>query len=71
MKDIDFANIANHSAWLRSSHLARQLAYYELFKQTIDIPGSILEFGTWRGSNYFSLPGLLIFFVEIITNQPN
>jgi len=62
LDDKAFANISNHSAWLRSSHLARQLAYYELFKQTIDTPGSIIEFGTWRGSNYFFLGRLIDIF---------
>ena len=69
-KDNFFANVSNHAAWLRSSHLSRQLAYYEIFKQSLKIPGSIAEFGVWRGSNFFFLARLL----EIFSNsvyEPN
>lgn len=38
------------SLFIRGSQLARILAVDEIFKQIIDIPGNICDFGTWRGS---------------------
>ena len=35
--------------FLSSSKLARIFAIYEVYEQIIDIPGSILDLGTWRG----------------------
>lgn len=32
----------------------RQLAHYELFKKTIDLPGHYLDFGVFFGKSYFS-----------------
>lgn len=35
--------------YVRRQHLTRFLALYELFKQIIDVKGSIVECGVWRG----------------------
>ena len=35
--------------YVRRQHLTRFLALYELFKQVIDVKGSIVECGVWRG----------------------
>jgi hypothetical protein len=36
--------------FLRGSQLARILAIQEIYLKIIGIPGSIMDFGTWRGS---------------------
>lgn len=41
----------------------RQLAHYELFKKTIDLPGHYLDFGVYFGKSYFSWHK----FVEVLT----
>ncbi len=38
------------SLFLRGSQLARIIAINEIYQQIIDIPGNIMDFGTWRGS---------------------
>lgn len=48
----DFWHIADN--WqLYSGHvnIGRTLAIYELLKQTIDLPGNIIELGVWNGAN--------------------
>lgn len=45
--------------------IGRGLAIYEIFKETIDIPGDIFEFGCWKGSNLLYMAKLLSLF------QPN
>lgn len=37
--------------YLRSSALAKILFLDELYRQILDVPGAIVEFGTWRGQN--------------------
>src|SRR3989344_8989030 len=41
------------------SHLARSLAIYEIFKQVLEVPGHIVEFGSWKGSNLLFMTKLL------------
>ncbi|MDO6964738.1 TylF/MycF/NovP-related O-methyltransferase [Rhizobium alvei] len=41
----------------------RQLAHYELFKLTIDLPGHYLDFGVYFGKSYFSWHK----FLEVLT----
>lgn len=36
--------------FMRGSQLARIIAIDEIYKQILDIPGNIMDFGTWRGS---------------------
>ncbi len=57
-----FADVSNYAGWLRTSHTARHLAIFELFKQTLELPGSVAEFGVWRGSSFFFLARLLDIF---------
>ena len=57
-----FANIANYSGWLRTSIISRHLAIYELYKLTLKLPGSLAEFGVWRGSTFFFLQKLIEIF---------
>ncbi|MEM9680416.1 MAG: TylF/MycF/NovP-related O-methyltransferase, partial [Bacteroidota bacterium] len=37
--------------YVGNSNLQRFLTIYELLKTTLDIPGHIAEFGSWRGAN--------------------
>lgn len=39
-------------------NLGQKICIYELFKSTIDIPGHIMEFGCWKGSNLIHLAKL-------------
>ena len=57
-----FADIANYSGWLRTSIISRHLAIYELYKLTLKLPGSLVEFGVWRGSTFFFLQKLIEIF---------
>lgn len=40
--------------YVKRISMARYLAHYELFKKTIDLPGSIVELGVSRGVSFFS-----------------
>ncbi|MBQ9361085.1 MAG: class I SAM-dependent methyltransferase [Lachnospiraceae bacterium] len=41
-------------AYIRRRDMPRFLAHYELFKKILDIPGSIVECGVFRGSSLFT-----------------
>jgi hypothetical protein len=57
-----FFEMQKHSMHLRKEFTSRQLAVYELFKKTIELPGSIAELGVRNGANYFFLARLLEIF---------
>ena len=40
-------------------NLARFISIYEIFKSTLDVPGHIAEFGSWRGANLLFLAKLI------------
>ncbi|MCB0354114.1 MAG: hypothetical protein KDD64_11335 [Bdellovibrionales bacterium] len=42
----------NPGLFLRSANLARILALAEIYQEIVQIPGSIADFGTWRGQNF-------------------
>ncbi len=42
-----------------TSNLARSLAILDIFRSTLDVPGHIAEFGSWRGANLLFLAKLL------------
>lgn len=67
--DVQFSSvfeIADHfGLYSGTQTIGRVLAIYEAFKQTIDIPGDIFEFGCWKGSNLLFMAKLLSLF------QPN
>lgn len=46
-------------AYVQRRTLPRFLAHYELFKKTLDLPGSIAELGVYRGSSFFTWANLL------------
>ena len=66
-----YADVSNHAGWLRSSFTARQIAVYELFKKTLNLPGSIAEFGVWRGSTFFFLARLIDIFDTSVHENMN
>ena len=46
-------------AYVRRRELPRFLAHYELFKKVIDLPGSIVEIGVYRGASLFTWTKLI------------
>lgn len=46
-------------AYVRRRDLPRFLAHYELFKMVMDLPGSILDLGVFRGASLFTWAKLL------------
>lgn len=46
-------------AYIRRRELPRFLAHYELFKQIVELPGSIVELGVYRGAGFFTWANLL------------
>jgi len=46
-------------AYIRRRELPRFLAHYELFKNVINLPGSIVEIGVYRGASFFTWVKLL------------
>lgn len=54
------ADILQHyPAFIRRRDVPRYLAHYELFKHIQNMPGSIAELGTFRGSGFFSWSNFL------------
>lgn len=49
----------NFQIYSRRIHLKRFLAHYELFCMTIDLPGDIVELGTYRGASLMSWANFL------------
>lgn len=45
--------------YVRRLNLSRFLALYELFKQTIELPGDIVDLGVYRGCSFFTWSKLL------------
>ena len=42
----------NLGLYIRSQNLARILTISQIYKKITNLPGSIMDFGTWRGQNY-------------------
>jgi 3-O-methyltransferase len=62
-RDLDFFNeMTKYAGFLRTSHLSRHLAIYELYKKTLELPGSVAEFGLYNGSTFFYLARLIEIF---------
>lgn len=51
--------LTNFPAYVRRRDLPRFLAHYELFKLVMDLPGSILDLGVFRGASLFTWAKLL------------
>lgn len=53
-------SVADHwQLYAGIGNLARSLAIADLVKSTLDVPGHIAEFGSWRGSNLLYMTKLL------------
>ena len=46
--------LTNWPAYVKRRHISRFLAHYELVKKTLDLPGSIVELGVFKGASFFS-----------------
>jgi hypothetical protein len=49
----------NFAIYARRVHLKRFLAHYELFRQTINVPGDIVELGVFRGASLMAWANFL------------
>ena len=64
-EELDFKFISeNLNAFMMRRHSNQIIAYYELFKRIIEVPGSILEFGVYYGNGLFTWLNLLETFVS-------
>ena len=54
-----FTEVTKFSAYMRQSEFARLLAIYEIYKETLNLPGGLAEFGIWKGSTFFFLARLI------------
>ena len=57
-----FFEVSKYAGFLYRSHLERHLAIYELYKKTVEIPGSVAEFGVYNGSTFYYLSRLIEIF---------
>lgn len=57
-----FFEMQKHAMHLRMEFTARQMAIYELYKKTINLPGAVAEFGVRNGANFFFLARLIEIF---------
>lgn len=51
--------LKHYPAFIQRRDLPRLLAHYELFKLIVDLPGSIIELGVFRGAGLFTWANLL------------
>lgn len=56
----DLFDIADHfGLYSGIQTIGKSLAVYELIKQTLGVPGNIMEFGCWKGSNLLLMAKIL------------
>lgn len=69
-EELDFySEMSKYSGYLRKSYLSRHLGIFELYKRTIELPGSIAEFGIYNGSTFFLLARLIEIIAVRLTIQ--
>ncbi len=51
--------IMNFQTYARRRDIVRFIAHYELFKHIIDLPGSIIDLGVFRGASFFTWTKLM------------
>lgn len=61
--------LAHWTVYTKRIQLTRFLAHYELFRRTIDLPGSIVELGVSRGVSFFAWHKLLEIFCTTDTSK--
>jgi Macrocin-O-methyltransferase (TylF) len=54
--------LRNFQAYAMRRDLSRFLSHYELFKLVVDLPGSIVELGIYKGASFFAWAKLLDMF---------
>lgn len=57
-----YTEVQKMSFHLRVDYTARRLALYELYKKTVELPGSIVELGIRHGANFYYLAQLIEMF---------
>jgi hypothetical protein len=62
-KAFDYEN--NFYLSCHKNRISKIITHYELFKRTIDLPGSIVEFGVFKGSSLMRL----VMFRDLLTNS--
>lgn len=65
-----FFEMQKYSMHLRSDFVARQIAITDLYRQTIHLPGSIIELGIRNGATFFYLARLLEIFGPSARRDP-
>lgn len=51
--------LLNYLSFIRRKDLPRLLAHYEIFKEVVNLPGSIIEVGVYKGSGLFTWANFL------------
>lgn len=54
-----FFEMQKYSMYLRSDFVARQIAVADLYRQTLNLPGAVVELGIRNGATFFYLARLL------------
>jgi hypothetical protein len=65
----DLHKITHWPVYTKRLLMTRYLAHYELFKMSVDLPGSIVELGVSRGVSFFSFHKFLEIFCPTDTSK--
>jgi hypothetical protein len=65
-----FFEMQKYSCHLRADFIARQVAIGDLYRQTLHLPGSVLELGVRNGANLFYLARLMEVFGPAARRDP-
>lgn len=65
----DLHTLTHWPVYVKRILLTRFLAHFELFKKTLDLPGSIVELGVSRGVSFFSFHKFLEIFLPTDTSK--
>lgn len=57
-----YTEVQKTSFHLRLDYTARRLALYELYKKTVDLPGSVVELGIRHGASFYYLAQMIEMF---------
>jgi len=57
-----YIEMSRYAGYLDRRHIERHLAITELYRRTVDLPGSVAEFGVFHGSTFFLLARLIEIF---------
>ena len=57
-----YTEVQKMSFHLRTDYTTRRLALYELYKMSMDIPGSVVELGTRHGATFYYLAQMIEIF---------